>query len=188
MSHISQAELLNKFDLIAVGAASLDDDISRMYELALTNDILPLFYLCAPLSLSVVYSSDDVEQGLLQFAYFDSENESSAVRAAAKSYLSDTTFCKSKAKFVSQVTVNGLSGFITNQDVLYVAHRCTKPDSKPWQVTVFAKGLGPISDSQFDSVEQIVTDGIVGAGIPSNAKYVPANELISMSSMYCMPA
>ena len=188
MASFTQADILKEFDKINIHVNTLEIAVSRMYTFALEHNALEFFYLNAAIALTSCYNTSEVESSILQFAHFDSVHECPNVKRSALSFLGNTKFAKNKQEFIQHVNIYGMAGFKTTSGLLYVAHRCTKPQSKEWQLTIFAEGRGPISDSQFDTLEQIVEDGAVGAGIPPTATLVRSSELLALSADFIAAA
>lgn len=135
-------------------------------------------YIWTLSTLTAKFGKQAALSALNSYALFDMFDDNKSVSRAA-SYLHHRfeRFCKIPA-FKGQLLKTGMIGVDTG-DLLYVAHHCVKPNSKKYQVTCFAKGIGPISDTQYDD-----EDTVLNEAFPIESTLLTATELTSVEQNY----
>jgi hypothetical protein len=142
-----------------------------------------LMYLVSVSLLVEKFGKIKAMSALHDFATFDYNDANKFVRRAARSFEYRYLMWTNHPKFIKELNENGIAGFETGE-LLYVAHKCVKPNSKTWQCTSFGKGIGPLGDSQFDSPEQIISPCVTGMGIPPHATFLTLERLMKVESRY----
>jgi hypothetical protein len=157
-----------------------DDAAAAMYASCSGEpSLLRRFYLMARGLLLVKFTESDVYSSINLFAGFDENHEHLWVRRSAKTFLQRYEQFLCHPQFKSELEDRGIAGFNTG-DLLYVASKCVKPNSLLYQVTVFGKGIGPIGDTQHNSVGDILLNDARGAGIPISAKFLTKEQLMQI--------
>lgn len=157
-----------------------DEAASQMYDFC-NNDpkLLRRFYLSAFRLLTTKFGDSEVYNAIHLFAGFDIDHEHHWVQRSAKAFVQRYERFLCRPRFIEELQKYGIAGFDAG-DLLYVATRCVKPDSLTYQVTVFAKGMGPLGDTQHQCARNILLNDARGAGIPSSAKFLTKEQLMGI--------
>jgi hypothetical protein len=161
-----------------------DDAAAAMYE-SCNGDpgILRRFYLMARALLLVKFTESEAYNSVNLFAGFDENHEHLWVRRSAKAFQQRYEQYLCHPQFKSELESRGIAGFDAG-DLLYVASKCVKLNSLLYQVTVFGRGIGPLGDTQHNSVSDILLNDARGAGIPISAKFLTKEDLIKVECRF----
>lgn len=131
---------------------------------------------------SVMFKQE--RQAMLQelscYATFDAYHCCEKVAKSAVAVLSELEKMRGYPEFIDAINAGQLAGFITD-DLLYVVTPSVKPNTPRYQMTTFAKGVGPISDALRDSPEAFLTAQF---GLPRSARFIDGSALLSIESRY----
>jgi hypothetical protein len=156
-------------------------------EMYLKADGIPskiwIFYVKAKSLLCNKFGEEESMDAINDFAIVDNKHENKTIKNAAKRFVDRYKLWANIPVFVDNMKRDGIAGFTTG-DLLYVMHECVKPESKKYQCTVFGKGLGPLSDTQHDSIDRFIKEGIFHVGIPSYAEVLGCAELFEVELQY----
>lgn len=143
-------------DDIINSSNNLDEVIVNIHS---ATDGIPLLrrrmYILYPSVLSTKFGKEKTLTLLNDYALFDMHDESTKISRAATSLHNRFEKMRNIPLFKAELEKNQMVGLV-NQDLLYVAHLCVKPDSKKYQVTCFGKGIGPTGDTQHHSIDDII--------------------------------
>lgn len=121
-----------------------------------------------------------VYEALSVYAHFDSEHEDTRVATAAKALIAQLEKMRGYPDFVSAVNRGELAGFLAD-NLLYVLTPSVKPNTPRYQMTTFAKGVGPISDALRDAPEDFISAHF---GLPSSARFVSQQQLLAIEQAF----
>jgi hypothetical protein len=164
-----------------------DDAATAMYQ-SCNGDVglLRRFYLIARGLLSTKFPDSESYSSINMFAGFDEYHDHKWVRRSSKSFTQRYQQFLCHPQFISELEAYGLAGFDAG-DLIYVAHKCVKPNSLTYQVTVFGRDIGPIGDTQHQTASDILKNDARGAGIPLSAKFLTKKQLLEIECDF-MPA
>lgn len=189
--HINTGESMNNssidFSLIASNENTADDAVTKMYIATENNPSMRrMMYLTAPRLLESRFAKKKVLSALNCYAQFDVYSDVKFIRRSAQALIYRYKMSLDHPKFMSEMKSVGMAGFTTG-DLLYVAHKCTKKNSLEWQCTVFGRNIGPLSDSQHRTIEEIIAQTGMGAGIPVCSEFLSYKQLMEIESQF-LPA
>lgn len=133
--------------------------------------------------MKACFSIKSIKLAMYQSALFDQYDDDPKVHKRAKRIVTKFEQTKCLDKFICDLVDTGVAVLMT-ETIVYLAHKCQKRSSKPYQVSVFVKGFGVSGDSTYDSPEQILEPTIIGAGIPHDAIYLPSDEYERIESEF----
>ena len=172
------------FIKIAKEANTADAAAIKMYSLVFESTrYLRLFYVCAANILTERFGEKETISAVSQFAHFDIDHENKLLANCVKRIITKFEQGLSYDVFIDNINNGQIAGYTTG-DLLYVAHKCVKPNSKKFQVTVLGRGLGPLSDTQHDTAEGILKNDITGAGIPFSAVFLNQADLLKHEAQF----
>lgn len=140
-------------------------------------------YFIGPTFMKKMFSTQQTNDAIHVFALFDQYSDDAKLAKRAKRFIAKYLKERKTDAFISDLVNNGMAMYRTD-DLLFVAHHCQKSNSKPYQVSKFARGCGVAGDSTHTSPEQILESSVLGADIPYSAVYVAPSEYEQMEDLY----
>lgn len=176
--------MIPQLEDIVIHSDSAEDAMCRMYEHC---DNIPhkvwLLYVKAKGILINKFPEKDSMYAINIFASHDQYSDISAIRNSAKRFLHRYDRWRNIPNFLKEMEDTGVAGFRSG-GLLYVVHPCVKPDSRKLQCTVFGESIGPISDTQHNSVQDFVESGLSHVGIPPYAEFLTFDELTKVEKQF----
>ncbi|MGY0314358.1 hypothetical protein ACV4QK_21030 (plasmid) [Alteromonas macleodii] len=115
------------------------------------------------------------------FAAFDAYHCCEKVAKSAAAVLSELDKMRGYPDFIDAIKAGQLAGFITD-DLLYVVTPSVKPNTPRYQMTTFAKGVGPIADALRETPEEFIS---LQFGLPRSARFVDEKAILAVERKYC---
>ncbi|MDF4421783.1 hypothetical protein P3447_09170 [Vibrio parahaemolyticus] len=140
------------------------------------------YFLGLPL-LKKRFTERESMDAIHTFAQFDQDDKDSRLAQRAKRFIEKFDNWRGEPQFIKDLIEHEIAVYKTDT-MLFVAHKCQKPDSKRYQVSRFVKGMGVSGDSTHNTPEEILSCCVVGAGIPNSAEYVPHNDIFALEQEF----